>query len=295
MSPTLLKDKLKQKEINLMNDALAKSVIRSKEARKEVIGFLSGITHIPKIKFKHALFVGGEIPKEHKNEKGKVSDVMCILSNTIIIIEINDSYYQNLFRKNALYAYATLVSSIPVNAEEYKKVILVNIDSFNHFKAKEPILTFTTKYKDLEEHKLYTSYHVLLENITNTNYNINKEVRKFGEFLGTKLTIDELKEKYEGDEEYMDIVSKVEKFMKDNHLVQYYDLEASHKYEVEDSFNTGKNEGKKEGHKEGRKEGTQLEKYNIAKNLLRLNVDIPTIMKSTGLSKKEIEQLYETI
>lgn len=48
MSPTLLKDKLKQKEINLMNDALAKSVIRSKEARKEVIGFLSGITHIPK-------------------------------------------------------------------------------------------------------------------------------------------------------------------------------------------------------------------------------------------------------
>ena len=56
-------------------------------------------------------------------------------------------------------------------------------------------------------------------------------------------------------------------------------------------FNTGKNEGKEEG----RKEGTQLEKYNIAKNLLRLNVDISTIMKSTGLSKQEIERLYETI
>ena len=288
MNPNLLKEK---KEINLMNDALAKSILRSKEARDPVIKFLSGITHIPKVKFKHALFVGGEIPKNNKGEKGKVSDVMCILSNTIIIIEINDSYYQNLFRKNALYAYATLVSSIPVNAEEYKKVILVNIDSFNHFKAKEPILTFTTRYKELEEHKLYTSYHILLENITNTNYNINEEVRKFGDFLGTKLTIEKLKEKYKGDEKYMDIVRKVEKFMKDNHLVQYYDLEASHKYEVEDSFNTGKNEGKEEG----RKEGTQLEKYNIAKNLLRLNVDISTIMKSTGLSKQEIEQLYETI
>lgn len=288
MNPNLLKEK---KEINLMNDALAKSILRSKEARDPVIKFLSGITHIPKVKFKHALFVGGEIPKNNKGEKGKVSDVMCILSNTIIIIEINDSYYQNLFRKNALYAYATLVSSIPVNAEEYKKVILVNIDSFNHFKAKEPILTFTTRYKELEEHKLYTSYHILLENITNTNYNINEEVRKFGDFLGTKLTIEKLKEKYKGDEKYMDIVKKVEKFMKDNHLVQYYDLEASHKYEVEDSFNTGKNEGKEEG----RKEGTQLEKYNIAKNLLRLNVDISTIMKSTGLSKQEIEQLYETI
>ena len=86
MSSTLLKTK----EINLMNDALAKSIIRSKEAREEVIGFLSGITHIPKRKFKNALFVGGEIPKSNKQEKGKISDVMCILKDVIIIIEIID-------------------------------------------------------------------------------------------------------------------------------------------------------------------------------------------------------------
>ena len=41
---------------------LTKSIIRSKEARKEVIGFLSDITHISKREFKNALFVGGEIP-----------------------------------------------------------------------------------------------------------------------------------------------------------------------------------------------------------------------------------------
>ena len=218
MSSTLLKTK----EINLMNDALAKSIIRSKEAREEVIGFLSGITHIPKRKFKNALFVGGEIPKNNKQEKGKISDVMCILKDTTIIIEINDSYYQNLFRKNSLYSYATLVSSTLVNAEVYKKVILVNIDSFNHFKVKEPILTFTTSCKELEEHDLYTSYHVILENITNTNYNMDEEVRKFGEFLSLKLSIEELKEKYRGDEVYMDIARKVEKFMRDNNLVQSY-------------------------------------------------------------------------
>ena len=279
MSSTLLKTK----EINLMNDALAKSIIRSKEARKEVIGFLSGITHIPKRKFKNALFVGGEIPKNNKQEKGKISDAMCILKDTIIIIEINDSYYQNLFRKNSLYSYATLVSSTLVNAEVYKKVILVNIDSFNHFKVKEPILTFTTSCKELEEHDLYTSYHVILENITNTNYNIDKEVRKFGEFLSLKLSIEELKEKYRGDDKYMDIARKVEKFMRDNNLVQYYDLEASHQYEIKDSYDTGKNEG--------RKEGTQLERCNIARNLLNLNIDIPTIMKSTGLTKQEILEL----
>ena len=291
MSSTLLNEK----EINLMNDALAKSIIRSKEARKEVIGFLSGITHIPKIKFKNALFVGGEIPKNNKQEKGKISDVMCILKDVIIIIEINDSYYQNLFPKNSLYSYATLVSATPVNVEVYKKVILVNIDSFNHFKVKEPILTFTTSCKELEEHDLYTSYHVILENITNTNYNIDKEVRKFGEFLGSKLTIEELKEKYRGDDKYMDIARKVEKFMRDNNLVQYYDLEASHKYEVEDSFNTGKNEGIQEGiqrgKNEGRNEGRNYEKISIAKNLLKDHLDINKIMQYTGLTKQEILDL----
>ena len=291
MSSTLLKTK----EINLMNDALAKSIIRSKEAREEVIGFLSGITHIPKRKFKNALFVGGEIPKNNKQEKGKISDVMCILKDVIIIIEINDSYYQNLFPKNSLYSYATLVSATSVNAKVYKKVILVNIDSFNHFKVKEPILTFTTSCKELEEHDLYTSYHVILENITNTNYNIDKEVRKFGEFLSLKLSIEELKEKYRGDDKYMNIARKVEKFMRDNNLVQYYDLEASHKYEVEDSFNTGKNEGIQEGiqrgKNEGRNEGRNYEKISIAKNLLKDHLDINKIMQYTGLTKQEILDL----
>ena len=291
MSSTLLKTK----EINLMNDALAKSIIRSKEAREEVIGFLSGITHIPKRKFKNALFVGGEIPKNNKQEKGKISDVMCILKDVIIIIEIIDSYYQNLFPKNSLYSYATLVSSTSVNAKVYKKVILVNIDSFNHFKVKEPVIPFGTKYEELEEHDLYTSYHVILENITNTNYNIDKEVRKFGEFLSLKLSIEELKEKYREDGKYMNIARKVEKFMRDNNLVQYYDLEASHKYEVEDSFNTGKNEGIQEGiqrgKNEGRNEGRNYEKISIAKNLLKDHLDINKIMQYTGLTRQEIMKL----
>ena len=289
MSSTLLKTK----EINLMNDALAKSIIRSKEAREEVIGFLSGITHIPKRKFKNALFVGGEIPKNNKQEKGKISDVMCILKDVIIIIEINDSYYQNLFPKNSLYSYATLVSATSVNAKVYKKVILVNIDSFNHFKVKEPIIPFGTKYEELEEHDLYTSYHVILENITNTNYNIDKEVRKFGEFLSLKLSIEELKEKYREDGKYMNIVEKVEKFMRDNNLVQYYDLEASHQYEIKDSYDTGVREGRTSGLAEGRQEGLKTRSAEIAKNLLNLNIDIPTIMKSTGLTRQEIMKLQE--
>ena len=103
----------------------------------------------------------------------------------------------------------------------------------------------------------------------------------------------------------MDIVKKVEEFMRDNNLVQYYDLEASHKFEVEDSFNTGVNEGRASGLAEGRAsglvegrvsgiaEGTQIEKHNIAKNLLKDHLDINKIMQYTGLTKQEILQLQE--
>ncbi len=75
----------------------------------------------------------------------------------------------------------------------------------------------------------------------------------------------------------MDIVEKVEKFMRDNNLVQYYDLEASHQYEIKDSYDTGKNE----------------EKISIAKNLLNDHLDIDKIMKYTGLTKQEIMKLQE--
>ena len=87
--------------------------------------------------------------------------------------------------------------------------------------------------------------------------------------------------------------------MRDNNLVQYYDLEASHQYEIKDSYDTGKNEGLREGRTsglaEGRQEGLKTRSVEIAKNLLNLNIDISTIMKSTGLSKQEIKNLSKSI
>ena len=83
----------------------------------------------------------------------------------------------------------------------------------------------------------------------------------------------------------MNIVEKVEKFMRDNNLVQYYDLEASHQYEIKDSYATGKNEG--------RKEGLQTRSIEIAKNLLNDHLDIDKIMKYTGLTKQEIKKLQQ--
>ena len=49
--------------------------------------------------------------------------------------------------------------------------------------------------------------------------------------------------------------------------------------------------GKKEGKKEGRKEGHKKAQLEIAKELLKNHVAIEIIVKSTGLTKEEVEKI----
>ncbi len=49
--------------------------------------------------------------------------------------------------------------------------------------------------------------------------------------------------------------------------------------------------GKEEGRREGIKEGERKKQLEIAKELLNLNINISDIIKATGLSKEEIDNL----
>ena len=56
-----------------------------------------------------------------------------------------------------------------------------------------------------------------------------------------------------------------------------------------------KEEGLEEGLKEGLKEGLNKGKIEIAKNMLRLNIDVKIISQSTGLSIEEIENINNNL
>ena len=53
--------------------------------------------------------------------------------------------------------------------------------------------------------------------------------------------------------------------------------------------------GLAEGHAAGLAEGKLEEKKNLLKNLLKMNMDIETISKATGLTKDELEKLKKEI
>ena len=90
-------------------------------------------------------------------------------------------------------------------------------------------------------------------------------------------TISNLKEKYkDGDD--MAFAKKAEDLSKDTRFINYYNIEEMHEAEKQDFYNTGKQE----------------EKIMIAKNMLELDIDIYKIVKATGLSEEEINNLKDT-
>ena len=110
------------------------------------------------------------------------------------------------------------------------------------------------------------------------------------EFMGNKPdTISNLKEKYK-DGDVMAFAKKAEELSKDTRFINYYNIEEMHEAEKQDFYNTGKRDGKQEGMLEGKQE----EKLMIAKNMLDLDIDIDKIVKATGLSEEEINNLKDT-
>ena len=98
------------------------------------------------------------------------------------------------------------------------------------------------------------------------------------EFMGNKPdTISNLKEKYK-DGDVMAFAKKAEDLSKDTRFINYYNIEEMLEAEKQDFYNTGKQE----------------EKLMIAKNMLDLDIDIDKIVKATGLSEEEINNLKDT-
>ena len=80
-------------------------------------------------------------------------------------------------------------------------------------------------------------------------------------------------------------------------LVKYNEIEDAKKegksLGIEEGKSLGIEEGRALGKAEGKAEGTKEKAIEIAKNLIKENVDINIIVKSTGLTKKDIQKLNE--
>ena len=282
----------KLQEINMLNDALFKALFRSEEAREMVVQFLSELTGMNREVLRVADYQSGELPKKKLSEKGKTADMIIkIENNNRIILEMNQYPSKSIFEKNTSYAFSIASETILKNSKKYPKVILINFDNFNRFETKEGILNFKLRdeYGHIETEQ-YHSIHLVLENIIDKQYNVNNEIQKIVKLLKCK-TIEEMEEKFKGDDIYMAAIRKVSELSTDPNFVGYYDKEEAIKWDLEDMRETGYDEGMEEGKNIGLAEGKRNEKIEIAKSMYSDNVPVETISKYTGLALEEIEQI----
>ena len=174
-----------------------------------------------------------------------------------------------------------------------KRAICILIADFNLEKLKL-IQDYHTKWNIREE--IYTNIiltekleiHIIelekLENIKTLN-DTEKKLLNWCKFIKNPVEVeDSIMSENEEIKKAKEELDKISQDAKERRLAELREKALMDEIAIRDS-------GFKEGIEQGLKEGSQQEKISIAKNLLKLKVDINSISQATGLSVEEIEKL----
>ena len=248
-------------------------------------------------------FLDSELTKE-KKERKKTVDILISLDDKIYIdIEMNRSKFQNIYLRNLEYL-KKLSTMLWKEGEDIqnlkeKKVIQINLNANEKENAPDDIIAscgLLTGYiydvnglvfsKNLEEnHYLY----------------YNEGVRRKDVIWLTALTSKTFTELYKLISQVLE-KSVALKFMedvvdmsKDEFILHEWEKDKFDELvkinELESAINEGKAIGFEDGEKSGIIKGTNKRNIEIAKNMLKENIDIKTISKVTGLRVEDIQNI----
>ena len=195
-----------------------------------------------------------------------------------------------------LWYWSKMYSSSIERAKSYnntKRAICILIADFNLENLKL-IQDYHTKWNIREEK--YTNIiltekleiHIIelekLENIKTLN-DTEKKLLNWCKFIKNPVEVeDSIMSENEEIKKAKEELDKISQDAKERRLAELREKALMDEIAIRDS-------GFKEGIEQGLKEGSQQEKISIAKNLLKLKVDINSISQATGLSVEEIEKL----
>ena len=113
--------------------------------------------------------------------------------------------------------------------------------------------------------------------------------------LFTANSYEELREIAGDDKEALKIVDELERLELNDKFGLAYDNEMMQKRMINTARNWGYDDGKEIGKAEGLEEGAKAKEIEIAKNLLKIGISKEDIIKGTGLSEEEINNLIEEL
>ena len=235
-----------------------------------------------------------DLPYKSINSKKQRSDVVALLEDgRKAILEMNSSFYKGEPEKNLSYLCNVFSNSIKVG-EDYRdvdEVILINYtfglpDKF----PEKAVYTLTDKETGLEYSKKFKIIEFNGSKILKKWYTNGEE--KYKHIAMLALSKEELEElEKSGDDFVKEFVKRVKEINEDTEFIEYMSKEE----DEEKTRNTYYANGKEEGKAEGKTEGITFARLETARNMLKDKVPTNTIIRYTGLSKKDIKTLEKEI
>ena len=237
-----------------------------------------------------------ELPKILKNNKTCRLDIAATSDEGIKFdIEIQCQKTKDIINRTVYYASKLFTKDLKEN-EDYNNSKVISIWIFGE-NVTDRESAINEGYITLKENEK-DGYEILTDNLRIiylelnkykiTKDNIGDKLTKWVDFLTNPINLE--KSTFE-DEDIEKARKKLEFISSDDKERASLEAIKEGLFDQYSSFNIGKKEGLEEGLKEGREKGKKEEKIEIAKNMLKLNIDINIISQSTELSVDEIEEL----
>lgn len=310
MGKNIRKQKLPDGElIPLIYDFMFTSIFNKEENLIITENFLANYFNILLEEIRgNVTILSRELGLENKHAANKQVDLLLKLKDKKINIEVSTQLSMGIVNRNVIFACNTHSTSYKHGDRDYNHIentVQINLvydpdyivgeefrESYYLTNAKGKILTekFRIDYVNIAclEKKCYT---INEDNMVDfCKMLITRKKEEFVKLMGEIMMEEKAKEKLE---------AEVIKYSQDEEVIALYSDYTKEELERntllndarEEAIRRGLEQGLEQGLQQGLEQGLEQGKLEIAKNLLKLDVDIKVIMSATGLSKEQIEEL----
>lgn len=275
---------MENKFISLVSDTTFKYMFKNIDKRNWFIDIIKDKTNID---LSNYTLIDNEL-----NTGSKVKDYRLdlVFSNNedTVIIEMNSSYSKATEIKSRRYLYRKAGNDYDTGEkfDENKKVTLITLNNYLN-KNYNDVKIINSWLGSQELGKLYDDieiFEIYLPNFHKMCYDKCNEIDK-RLWLFSATTFEEMRKVV--NDKNIEIIEELERLSMNDKFIDEYNYENVQRK----LLNTIKDEGYQEGMELGIQEGIKQNQIKITKNLLKENIDINIISKTTGLTYEEIEKL----
>ena len=270
--------------ISLSDDILFKDTLSHPDNRKYLIYFLACFLNLDYDYLAHTnIKVINELnlPKTKIKDKAYRGDIVVFFDNYVVNIECYSTFRNSAFNKSTNYLMRLFSTQFSMGNNNYTNLKnIISLNFVDNVKLKMPpkyeITYGLVNFEDLSDKRLEDKFlmkYFRLDKAKNVSYNLDNKKIRWLKFIKAK-SYEERKEVAKGDDTLMELNNWIEKYINDEHTKEIYGKWAE--------------EIAKEN---GYEQGSNQKSIDIAKQMLKDTIAIPTIAKYTGLSIKQIKAL----